>query len=260
MRLSVKAGQGTRIVDARGSKEKDSQWVYEFQDVKPMESRSVVVITQLDSNCLESLITAELAMEPEGKKAKIATTDKRQPILQKNKLTIFHELIGSGQSLYQEEESNFKIFLYGKDGEELRGTYPYRGSRSGYLRSGDQLPLRGNQYITIDPGKFHPDIGYRVVRLEDGKNVTFWNTEGQTGRGACADSGRRGTAGGQIFQWQDRLTTKIGCAVVTAVHPTLVCIRQMGDFPGESSIRTEMLCRIRALNERMRNWNRRKQV
>ena len=193
MRLSVKAGQGTRIVDARGSKEKDSQWVYEFQDVKPMESRSVVVITQLDSNCLESLITAELAMEPEGKKAKIATTDKRQPILQKNKLTIFHELIGSGQSLYQEEESNFKIFLYGKDGEELRGTYPYRGSRSGYLRSGDQLPLRGNQYITIDPGKFHPDIGYHVVRLEDGKNVTFWNTEGQTGRGACAVFSRKVT-------------------------------------------------------------------
>ena len=113
---------------------------------------------------------------------------KTLPVLQKNKLTVFQELTGTGQEFYKEEESTFRIFLYGEGGEELRGIYPYEGSKTGVLRSGGSVSLRGNQYITIETGKLNPNIRYKVVRQEDGKTVTSWNWEGQIGEeaGACA--------------------------------------------------------------------------
>lgn len=186
IKLAVRVSQGTKVVDARGSMEEDDSWVYYLKDVEPMESGHVILITEIAPDCLESLITAELTMSSERVEAKTVKAVKLQPVLQKNKFTIFNELTGSGRELYQEEESVFQIFLYGKDREELRGSYPYEGSRIGRLSSGDQVILGGNQYITIEPGKFHPDIGYKVVRKEDGKVFTSWSTVGETGRGACA--------------------------------------------------------------------------
>lgn len=200
LKLLVKVSAGTEVVDTGGGSEEDGEWVYHLKDIEPMESEAIVFITELGSDCRETRITAKMMLSPaEGEKGKVKTAEieKAVPILQKNKLTIFHELTGSGQELFEKEESTFQIFLYDKDGEELRGIYPYDGSRTGILRSGDKISLKGNQYITVDPGNFLQDVRYKAVRMEDGKAFTAWNTEGQTGTGACAVFTRKVTDTGE---------------------------------------------------------------
>ncbi len=188
--LRVKVSQGTEVIDSGGGSESDGVWIYHLKDIKPGESGSVVLITEISPDCLECQATAELTLYPSGKSesADSGKAVKTLPVLQKNKLTVFQELTGTGQEFYKEEESTFRIFLYGEGGEELRGIYPYEGSKTGVLRSGGSVSLRGNQYITIETGKLNPNIRYKVVRQEDGKTVTSWNWEGQIGEeaGACA--------------------------------------------------------------------------
>ena len=190
LELTVTTGPGTKVIDSGGGREENGSWIYHLQGIEPMESGKLMLLTEVSPDCLESQVTAELKILPLGnpEKKAVRKTVKSLPVIQKNKLTIFQELTGSGQALYEEEESVFEIFLYGENGEELRGLYPYQGSRNGFLRSGDKISLKGNQYITIDPGTFNPVVRYKAARHEDGKSFTSWDTEGQADslQGACA--------------------------------------------------------------------------
>ena len=92
-------------------------------------------------------------------------TEKTVQVLQKNRLTIYNELTGSGKELYENEESVFLVRLWDERGNELAGTYSYSGSREGTMRSGDRLSLAGNEFITIDPADFK-NCAYEVTRIE----------------------------------------------------------------------------------------------
>lgn len=131
----------------------------------------------------------------EGKEAAITVTMKQNgstvvmtkevPVLQPNRLTVFHELTGSGKKLYSDEESEILIHLYRENGEELKGTYAYSGSRTGMMKSGDTIALAGNEFITIDPGHYR-NIRYRAERKADGKEYSSRYTEGTAGETAGA--------------------------------------------------------------------------
>lgn len=194
LELVVTTGSGTRVIDAGAGRTDGNGWTYHMDGADPMESGTIVIVTEIDSECMESQVTAELKMYPiKGeKKAEEAEITKKSvktvPVLQKSMLTVFHELTGTGQELCREEESVFEIFLYAENGEELKGIYPYEGSKTGSLTSGDKISLKGNQYITVDPGRFHPCIEYKVVRQEDGEEFISRNIQGKTEKekGACA--------------------------------------------------------------------------
>lgn len=131
----------------------------------------------------------------EGKEAAITVTMKQNgstvvmtkevPVLQPSRLTVFHELTGSGKKLYSDEESEILIHLYRENGEELKGTYAYSGSRTGMMKSGDTIALAGNEFITIDPGHYR-NIRYRAERKADGKEYSSRYTEGTAGETAGA--------------------------------------------------------------------------
>lgn len=188
--LWVKAEKGTRIVDAgEGSVEEDGVR-FLIKDAEPLECGTVMVVTEIDADSLESRLSAELTIRKAGTALEKVNVkgEKEVPVLQRGRLTVFQELTGSGKDLSQDTESQFEIHLYAENGEELRGRCSYTGSKSGNLKSGETVSLAGNEYITIDSGPFYKNIRYQVKRKEDGCQVESWNTEGwiEEGKGACA--------------------------------------------------------------------------
>lgn len=104
---------------------------------------------------------------------------KQIPVKKENMLTIYNELTGSGAEQHRAEESRFTIRLWSERGDELAGSYAYKGSRTGVIKSGDILTLAGNEYITIDPANFR-NCSYEV-RREDSNTVISHGEKGVIG-------------------------------------------------------------------------------
>ena len=105
-------------------------------------------------------------------------SEKTVPAVKKQSLTIFNELTGSGKAVYAGEESTFTVTLIDNaSGEELAGAYPYNGSKTGYIRSGESIALAGNEYVIISTG-IYKNVHYKVNRLSDARTFTEKNTEG----------------------------------------------------------------------------------
>lgn len=215
LELFVKAGEGTRIVDAGEGIVQEDGVRFLIKDAEPLECGSVMILTEIDADSLESRITAELTIRKAGtfQEEMNFKEEKAVPILQRNMLTVFHELTGSGKDISQDTVSQFEIRLYAADGEELKGRCSYTGSKSGSLKSGETVSLAGNEYITIDPGRFYKNIRYQVKRKEDGRQVESWNTDGQIeeGKGACAGFTRRVSDDGSrlvFIKGQDYILTE----------------------------------------------------
>lgn len=169
MEVVISPGEGTKIIDGGTGVMQNGRLVFQISDVKSFGAGSVSFVTSVEEGQLSSTLTA--AVHSNGT---ACVTTKTVPVMQKNQLTVFHELTGSGKRLFGDEESHFTIRLFhGKTGEELKGAYRYQGSRTGYMHSGDTLALAGNEFITIDPGLYH-NIRYEVVREADGKIFDAW--------------------------------------------------------------------------------------
>ena len=215
LELFVKAGEGTRIVDAGEGTVQEDGVRFLIKDAEPLECGNVMILTEIDADSLESRITAELTIRKAGtfQEEMNFKEEKAVPILQRNMLTVFHELTGSGKDISQDTVSQFEIRLYAADGEELKGRCSYMGSKSGSLKSGETVSLAGNEYITIDPGRFYQNIRYQVKRKEDGRQVESWNTDGQMeeGKGACAGFTRKVSDDGNrlvFIKGQDYILTE----------------------------------------------------
>lgn len=178
MILSVQPGDEVTVIDPGEGRLEDGQIQYRFSQVKPGETRQVRYGSQLKAHAGEITVTASLTLA-----GKTMEERKTVPIMQKNKLTIFNEVTGTGKEAAKKDQWDFQVFLYTDKGRELKGSYVYEGSKSGSLRSGDILSLSANEYVTIDPGEIYRDIRYKVLDLQDNTLA-----DGQAGHqtGGCA--------------------------------------------------------------------------
>lgn len=165
--LVISAGEGTEIIDGGGGTMENGRLVFVVQDVKPFAAGSVSFAASVEEGASSSTLTAAVYCRDN-----VSVTAKTVPVMQKNQLTVFNELTGSGKRLFADEESRFTVRLFhGKTGEELKGTYQYRGSRTGSIRSGDTITLSGNEFVAIDP-EIYRNVRYEVTRESDGESRT----------------------------------------------------------------------------------------
>jgi uncharacterized surface anchored protein len=183
MMLLAGAGQEAVIIDPGEGELRDNGVQYTLKGMKPGESRQVQFACQLTPDVREVTVTA--VSRCQGR-----TTEERKtvPVLEKNKLTVFYEVTGTGKKGEEAGNRDFQVFLYRDSGEELKGTYEYEGNQKGSLKSGDILTLGANEFVTIDPGKIYKNIRYKVVDVQEGLC-----REGQAGAdtGACS-----------LFSWE----------------------------------------------------------
>lgn len=180
MEIIVRLGAGTEVIDPGDGIMDGDRLVYTAKDVKPLEGRYVAFATEVHGPESSLIVTLK-------HNGKTAVSTKTVPVLQPNQLTIYNELTGSGKLLYADEESEFEVRLYTASGEELKGSYRYKGSKYGVIRSGGSVRLAGNEYITIDPD-IYKGIRYEIIRKEDGKEFRSWGSQGSvpSASGSCA--------------------------------------------------------------------------
>lgn len=203
MEVEVMIDSAMSVIETGGGRQEGHRIVWTVPDVKPLHGGYVDFAVEItDKNGLSVAVSATVgaAQISAGSSDK---TVKTIPVLQPNKLTVFNELTGSGQLLHAERYDRFTVYLYSDKGEELKGAYVYTGSRSGSLKSGDEILLDGNEFITIDPGSIYKNIRYRIERQEDGQEISSRNTIGTatTKDGAAAIFTREitDTSGREIF-------------------------------------------------------------
>ena len=189
MTVEVWPGSESAVIDPGDGKLEGGQIRYELKQMQPGESRQARYACQLSPGAKEATVRA--AVRCMGK-----TTEEKKvvPVLQKNRLTLFYEVTGTGKESAEGNSRKFRVFLYRESGEELKGTYQYQGSREGSLRSGDSLTLKANEFVTIDPGNIYQNIRYEVVDEQEGERQ-----KGQAAAetGACARFLREVTDTGQ---------------------------------------------------------------
>ncbi len=161
MTVEVWPGSEAAVIDPGDGKLEGGQIWYELKQMQPGESCQVGYACQLSPGAKE--VTVRAAIRCMGE-----TTEEKKvvPVLLKNRLTVFHEVTGTGKGREEGNSHRFQIFLYRESGEELRGTYQYEGSREGSLQSGDCLTLEANEFVTIDPGNIYQNIRYEVVDVQ----------------------------------------------------------------------------------------------
>lgn len=181
MSLTVRLNPDTVIIDSGIGIVSGDYLVYQEDHVLPQESREFSFAFEAGED--ELSVQAEAVLQY-GENT--VTSVKQMPVRQKGKLTLYHELTGSGKELFGGEESRFVIWLYRDNGEELKGRYGYEGSKTGFLRSGDSITLAGDEFITIDPGVYQ-NVRYRIIQISGGKDTTEANVQGQIRtEGSCA--------------------------------------------------------------------------
>lgn len=169
MEIVISAGDGTEIIDGGTGEMQNGRLIFLIPEVEAFGAGSISFVTSVKEGQMSSTLTAAVCSN-----GNVCVSTKTVPVMQKNQLTIFNELTGSGKRLFADEESCFTIRLFHeKTGEELKGAYRYQGSRSGYMHSGDMMTLAGNEFITIDPDLYH-NVRYEVVRKKDGRFCEAW--------------------------------------------------------------------------------------
>ena len=191
-------GDGASVLDPySGSQTGETAVTWTIPDVQPYTQGRVSFAASVSDQTAGS-IRITVGTEVDGASYQ---TEKTVPVLQKNRLTIYNELTGSGKELYENEESVFLVRLWDERGNELAGTYSYSGSREGTMRSGDRLSLAGNEFITIDPADFK-NCAYEVTRIEDGNQAAGHGQSGtiqERGSGAWFTRSVQDDSGRQIF-------------------------------------------------------------
>ena len=163
MEIAVNLDASIEILDSGGGTIQGNQIRYLEKDVMPLERRTVSYTAAVQKDGIQFQGNGEIRYQ-----GHFASTTKTVPFLQEKKLVIYNELTGSGNKLFEENESIFEVRLYQENGEELKGQYQYEGSRSGTIQSGDCIALAGNEFVAVDPG-FYENVRYTITRREDGK-------------------------------------------------------------------------------------------
>ncbi len=200
MELYVSLGEGVRVLDPGTGIQIEQGLTFTVQHAEPLERIKLSFVTKTEESAREYQVEVRLQVGEKKIEAR-----KRVPVLLKDRLTVFYELTGSGKELEQDMEKQFKIYLYDQKGEELKGAYAYDGSRAGRIKSGDTVSLAGNQFISIDPGRFYKNIRYKVESIgEENAPLTSLNSQGQieSGTEMCAVFRRNVTDSSKRNLWR----------------------------------------------------------
>lgn len=195
--ITVELDGQTEILDTGGGTETDEgTLVFEIPAVRSLESGTVSFSIKVSAEGAGAASKVTATLEGGGISR---TTVREVPVLQPGMLTVFCQATGNRQSteagpggspaLDLVREYPFRIRLFDKNGEELRGRYSWNSRHaSGTLRSGDTVLLEENGAMTIDPAPYQ-EIHYEVTPLEP---LPGWEEPmARTGRvpagsGACA--------------------------------------------------------------------------
>ncbi len=177
--LTAKPGAESVVIDSGEGLAENGRIRYTLKQVKPGERRTVRYACQLEPGAKE--ISVSVASQCAGIRAQ---EEKRIPLHQKNRLTVFYQVTGTGKRTETGQDREFQVFLYSEEGEELKGSYEYEGSKKGNIRSGDVISLSANDYIVINPGSIYRNIRYQVRYLSEDE-AKVQNGSGQ----AAADTG-----------------------------------------------------------------------
>ena len=177
--ITVQVGDTAEITDPYDGEVFGREIRWTISGVQPYSQGSVSFAgTVVDRSTLET--TVKVATVVGTKKFE---TVKTVPVQQKNQLTVFYELVGSGKTLHQAEKAIFQIRMWDKRGMELAGSYRYSGSYTGVLKSGETVELAGNEYITVDPANF-TDVAYQVICVDGDQEI-----KGMEEKGVIAQEG-----------------------------------------------------------------------
>lgn len=187
-------GDGLELLDAYEGQADGTAVTWTIRGAAPYSQGQVSFAASVKEGAREVSLDAEVWIEGEG-----YSGTKTVPVLQANSLTVYNELTGSGQKQHASEGSVFTIRMWDQNGEELAGRYSYKGSQEGFLRSGEQITLAGNEYITIGLETFR-DCTYEVIRTDDGKDV-----EGHGLTGAITPEG----AGAWYTRWVEDTSERV---------------------------------------------------
>ncbi len=192
MVLTIRTEDKAVILESGGGKLKDGQLEYLLEEMKPGEKRQVQYAFQLETDVEKVSVSA--ISQCMGEKIE---NQKTVPVLWPNHLTVFYEVTGNRKEL-EDGQHQVQVFLYTEQGEELKGSYHYKGSKEGSLRSGDILELADNEYITINPGPIYKNIKYKVTDIQEGR--TLQGQVGEIGASAFFSKEITDKTEGTIFQ------------------------------------------------------------
>ena len=185
IRVTVKEGMEVLdpydgILETDREAEKEETVVWTISQAAPLSQGSVSFASALT----EGAEAAALSVTVENSNKESFSSEKRVPVKQENRLTVYSELTGSGKEQHKGETSRFTIRLWNRNGDELAGTYVYTGSRDGTMRSGDTIELSGNEFITIDP--VLSGCTYEVSREENGIEAEAHRLKGKISKEGAA--------------------------------------------------------------------------
>ena len=177
--ITAQVDDTAEITDPYDGEIFDREIRWTISGVQPYSQGSVSFAgTVVDKSTLETNVKVATVVG-----TKKFETVKTVPVQQKNQLTVFYELVGSGKTLHQEEKATFQIRMWDKRGTELAGSYRYSGSYTGTLKSGETVELAGNEYITVDPANF-TDVTYQVICVDGDQEI-----KGMEEKGVIAQEG-----------------------------------------------------------------------
>lgn len=154
-----------RILDSGGGVAAGNEIQWCFDSIAAGSEGDVsIVLEVIDQNSEQLCIAASL----KGSKRE-RSAQKTVPIIESNRLVVFHQMTGAGAKNEMEVPREFEIRLYHENGEELLGSFAYEGSQSGELKSGDRIALAGNEFIIISPGTVYNHVGFLAEDLMTGK-------------------------------------------------------------------------------------------
>ena len=169
--LTITHGPGVSVIDAGEGAVSGSEITFSAQAVPGYGTKTFTYLTKLTGT--EDRADAVLWIA-----GRTIVSSKTVPAELPNTLTVSNVLTGSGKQIYADETAEFTIRLFHHtDKTELSGAYPFSGSFSGVLRSGDTVTLKGNEYIRISTGAYK-DVDYTVTRHPDGRAFTEYGTSG----------------------------------------------------------------------------------
>lgn len=138
----------------KGGKALDGSIVWNIGYIEPGECGKIIVAATVKMNA-EFRIKNDVAINGRAYRC-------FNPVSNAGDLTVVNRVTGTGGEELLESQFDLQILLSDSEGERLPGIFTYFGSKTGRIRSGDTVTLKGNEWITL-PG-IARGTNYKVVQ------------------------------------------------------------------------------------------------
>ena len=175
IRIAVRLDSQLEFMPANssaGGREMNGIVTWVVPAVEP-EERGTITVTAAVSEQAETEILSH---------ASIGTNDYSclNPVASEGTLTIATRVSGTASEELRKMECDYEILLTDASGVPLKGYCQYTGSKEGRIKSGEQISLKGGEYITISGMAW--GTNYKVIPQEVEYDSTSRGLEGITGK------------------------------------------------------------------------------